>query len=331
MFRLYRTVLLLVLPALALVACATPYQPKGWLSGYGYEDEAVGKDEYHINVTGNRYTSPGTLEEYFIRRAKEIVTAHGYDSYHVVELTSGYERGPFGLRPAARGIIVGLRRHDATAQGGETPGGMVNGTGIVVSADGIVLTNQHVVPACRTITIRRLDGSTVPARLVASDKANDLAILKAPLGATGVAAFRDGPAIRQGVAVVAVGFPLPGVLSVGTTMTTGTVSALAGMGNDSRFLQVSVPVQPGNSGGPLLDQSGNLVGVIESGLNAVAIAAESGVIPQNVNFAIKSAVARSFLEINAVAYRRAASTKILTAADIGDLAKSFTLTVRCAE
>src|SRR6185437_11182820 len=257
-------VTVLVFTALTIAGCATPYQPMG--ARGGYEDEALGGGRYHINVVGNAYTSPGTLEEYFFRRAKEIAATHGYAGYRVIDLRSGYERGLTRLRPAVRGVIEGVGGRTAAKKGESPRGTVLTGTGIVVSADGVILTNRHVVPDCRTITIHRLDGSTIPARLLASDAENDLAILKAALGATGVVGFRDGAAIRQGDAIAAVGFPLSGLLSSGTTLTTGTVSALAGMRNDSRFLQISAPVQPGNSGGPLLDQSGNLVGVVESKL-----------------------------------------------------------------
>jgi hypothetical protein len=91
-------------------------------------------------------------------------------------------------------------------------------------------------------------------------------------------------------------FPLHGLLASEANVTTGTVSALAGIGNDARFLQMTVPVQPGNSGGPLLDLEGRVVGVVVGKLDALKIASVTGDIPQNVNFAIKAEVVRSFLD-----------------------------------
>lgn len=210
-------------------------------------------------------------------------------------------------------------------------GALVSGTGFVVNNQGIVLTNKHVVPNCKAIAVRRPGATPVPADLLAADAQNDLALLKAPATGGSVAQFRDGPPIRQGDAVVAIGFPLAGVLSSGTSLTTGTVSSLAGVGNDSRFLQISAPVQPGNSGGPLIDQSGRIVGIVDAKLDALRTLASSGSLPENVNFAIKASVAQAFMEANSVAYERAAPTKQLSNAEIGERAQAFTVQVGCAE
>ena len=104
--------------------------------------------------------------------------------------------------------------------------------------------------------------------------------------------------------VAAYGYPLPGLLASGGNLTTGNITALSGIGDDSRLLQISVPVQPGNSGGPLLDSGGNVVGVVEGKINAIKIAAASGDIPQNVNFAIKASVIATFLDSNGVRYAK---------------------------
>jgi S1-C subfamily serine protease len=93
---------------------------------------------------------------------------------------------------------------------------------------------------------------------------------------------------------------LPGLLASEANVTTGTVSALAGIGNDTRFLQMTVPVQPGNSGGPLLDLEGRVVGVVVGKLDALKVASVTGDIPQNVNFAIKAEVVRRFLDASGV-------------------------------
>jgi S1-C subfamily serine protease len=104
---------------------------------------------------------------------------------------------------------------------------------------------------------------------------------------------------------------------------------LAGPGNDARLLQITVPVQPGNSGGPLLDSSGNVVGVIVSGLDAMWILESTGSLPQNVNFAIKAGVARAFLDGSGVDYRLAGTGETVGAADIGDAAKAYTVFITC--
>ena len=145
--------------------------------------------------------------------------------------------------------------------------------------------------------------------VVAQDPRNDLALLRAPVRLP-AAAYLDDRGIRPGDSVVAVGFPLPGLLASEASVTTGTVSALAGIGNDARLFQVTVPVQPGNSWGPLLDLHGRVVGIVVGKLDALEVASVTGDIPQNVNFAIKAGVARSFLQGSG-----AASTAVLPIED----------------
>jgi hypothetical protein len=137
--------------------------------------------------------------------------------------------------------------------------------------------------------------------------------------------------VRAGDAIVALGYPLAGLLATTANLTVGNVSALAGLGDDSRYLQISAPVQPGNSGGPLLDGSGHLVGIVTAKLDAALVARFTGDIPQNVNFALKAEVARTFLDSNGIAYHSAPSDKQLSPADVGDVARPFTLRIECEQ
>ena len=120
-----------------------------------------------------------------------------------------------------------------------------------------------------------------------------------------------------------------GALATSGNLTEGILSALVGLGDDSRYFQITVPVQQGNSGGALLDSSGNVVGIVSSKLNALMVAKITGDIPQNVNFAIKASLAREFLEANGIDYKLRTSSGSLTTADIGDLARKFTVRVLC--
>jgi S1-C subfamily serine protease len=220
--------------------------------------------------------------------------------------------------PAAASASGSLRRADT-------------GTGIIVAREGLVVTNDHVVKSCGDIRIHDRDGGVTPATLKAHDERNDLALLKSSHEWPDWARLRDGGTIRPGDGVVAVGYPLSGLLGSESeaSITTGTVSALSGLGNDTRFLQLTAPVQPGNSGGALLDMSGHLVGVVTAKLNAIAVAGATGDIPQNVNFALKETVVRSFLDANSVTYAGAPAENSLSAADVGAMAKKFTVLVEC--
>ncbi len=126
-----------------------------------------------------------------------------------------------------------------------------------------------------------------------------------------------------------IGYPLRGVLASEANVTAGTVSALAGPADDRRFIQITAPVQPGNSGGPVLDLAGHVVGVVVAKLNATRIARATGDIPQNVNFAISAGTARAFLDAQSVPYETAPSTNELKPADIAAKARRFTVPVEC--
>lgn len=207
------------------------------------------------------------------------------------------------------------------------------GSGILLNTRGQVLTNNHVIEDCRRLTVQLPGAPIVDAAAVAADAENDLAVVRitGDVDAEGYAAFRDGRSIRLADDVIAIGYPLTGLLSSQVKVTTGSVSALAGLYDDTRHMQISVPVQPGNSGGPLIDLAGNVVGVITSKLDAVAVAEATGDIPQNINFAIKSLVARSFLDSNDVEYALAPSDTLLPPADAAELARRFTVLIACYE
>jgi S1-C subfamily serine protease len=103
------------------------------------------------------------------------------------------------------------------------------------------------------------------------------------------------------------------------------------MGGNTALMQVTAPVQPGNSGGPLLDMSGNVVGVIVSKLNAMRIAQATGDIPQNINFAVQGAVARLFLESNGTRIGEQQSVADRKVGDVTDSARDFTFQVQCEQ
>jgi S1-C subfamily serine protease len=181
------------------------------------------------------------------------------------------------------------------------------GSGFLINAYGDALTNQHVVSDCEAVRVRLTRGEELPAVLILQDRQNDLALLRISVAPTQWLMFREGRDAWQGEEIVAVGFPLADDLASGAKVTTGVVSALAGMKDDTRFLQISAPVQPGNSGGPLLDMSGNVVGVVSNKLNTLRMVALTGDIPQNINFALKASMTRSFLEATGVPYETRAS------------------------
>ena len=199
-----------------------------------------------------------------------------------------------------------------------------SGSSFVVSLNGHILTNRHVVKGCGTL---RIGGQKT--RIVSEDLINDLALLRLEQPVTTVASFREGKGVRVGDKVVVAGFPLRGLLGSGLNVTFGNVSSLTGIGNDSRMIQISAPVNPGNSGGPLIDDSGHIVGIVTSKLNALRTAKATGDIPQGANFAIKSSIIRIFLDLNNVDYETARSRSPSSSTVIADEAKKYTLLIEC--
>ena len=201
-------------------------------------------------------------------------------------------------------------------------------TGFAISADGAIVTNAHGLPGCSGMRVH-VQSKTLPAQILAQDKENDLALLHVGYSFAAPIALRDGAAIRPADAVVAIGFPFGTLLGDTASVTSGTVSALAGMGNDSRLLQFTAPTQPGSSGSPLLDESGHVVGVVNSRKPQTLAAVREGEIPQNVNFAIKASVLREFLDSHGAKYGSAPSTVALRPAEMAEQARQAVVRLEC--
>lgn len=183
-----------------------------------------------------------------------------------------------------------------------------------------------MVDGCRQIGVRT-KRQTSAARLLARDTADDLALLATGVHPQAVAALRLSA--RQGDAVAVYGFPLPGLLAPAGNVTFGNITALAGVGGSSAEMQISAPVQPGNSGGPVLDSSGDVVGVVVAKLDALRVAVATRDIPQNVNFAIKATVATDFLQAQGVTFTRGKARPPLSPAALAAAARPFTVQVEC--
>ena len=172
-----------------------------------------------------------------------------------------------------------------------------SGSGIVVDGMGDILTASHVVSHCKSIAVKTATSKLFDASVFGVDPKNDLAILKiaydAPLGEPAHFRVQSEPA-RLGETVGVIGYPLTGLLSTEPKATFGQVNSVAGVNNDYTLLQISAPIQPGNSGGPALDESGQVIGVVVS-TASLAVAALTGNVPQNVNFAVRGEVAQIFL------------------------------------
>ncbi|HQB16864.1 MAG TPA: tetratricopeptide repeat-containing serine protease family protein, partial [Verrucomicrobiota bacterium] len=169
-----------------------------------------------------------------------------------------------------------------------------SGTGFFITEDGFLVTNAHVVHGAAYVRLFTRAG-LIPARIVKEDTANDLALLKGN-GRFATLPVVPSRKVRLGSTVCTIGFPNILLQGLAPKLTKGEISALSGTGDDARFFQISVPIQPGNSGGALVDERGNVVGVVVASLKEIDTFEISGALPQNVNYAVKSSYLLGFLE-----------------------------------
>jgi hypothetical protein len=173
------------------------------------------------------------------------------------------------------------------------------GTGFFISKSGAIVTAAHVVAKAKRMQARLSDGSTVLLQLLRVDEKLDLALLQAVMEGSpepSVLPIGSSRSLQLGQPVMTIGFPNPEVQGLAPKFTQGTISALSGFNDSPNTLQISVPVQPGNSGGALVDMSGRVVGVVVGRLNAVTMARETGALSENVNYAVKGTHLLAFLE-----------------------------------
>jgi S1-C subfamily serine protease len=169
------------------------------------------------------------------------------------------------------------------------------GSGFFVTRDGYLLTNFHVVKDAEKIEVK-YKTQVFKATVIDTDKINDLAVLKVEGGSFPALAISARDSVDLGQPVFTIGFPNIEMQGLEPKYTDGSISSLSGMQGDTTEYQISVPVQPGNSGGPLCDANGEVVGVVVARLNDLAVMQISGVVPQNVNYAVKAQPARRLLQ-----------------------------------
>ena len=168
------------------------------------------------------------------------------------------------------------------------------GTGFFITEDGFLITNNHVVNGSPQIRLAT-SGGLLAAKVVKIDAVNDLALLKAE-GKFAALPVTTSRAMKLGGSVATVGFPNIGLQGFSPKLAKGEIASLSGAADDARYFQISVPVQPGNSGGALVDERGNVVGVVSAKLSAAATLAATGSLPENVNYAVKGSFLLGFLE-----------------------------------
>ncbi len=160
------------------------------------------------------------------------------------------------------------------------------GTGFFVSTDGYLITSYHVIKNSKKVIAVTFDKKELEAEVIKVDPANDVALLNVKT-TTKPLHFSDQINLSKGEEVFTLGYPLLMIQGQEQKATFGRINSLSGVGDDVRFIQIDVPIQPGNSGSPLINMNGQVIGIIQGLLDQLLTLKASGSLPQNVNYALK--------------------------------------------
>lgn len=200
------------------------------------------------------------------------------------------------------------------------------GTGFFISNDGYVLTNSHVIEGSSNISII-LNGKSVSATLVDYDSSNDIALLKVNESVEGLPIELKKKA-KQGTEIAVLGYPNIGLQGNEQKATFGYINANSGIQGDTRYFQIDSPIQPGNSGSPMVNENGVVIGIASASLNQTAAIKATGTLAQNVNYAVKIAYALPMLINHGVVYIETIGQKPLEKTElIESVSKSVVLVV----
>ncbi len=204
---------------------------------------------------------------------------------------------------------------------------IATGSGFFVSRDGYVVTNEHVAGICELMEIK-IGGKKHNLNVVTVDRVNDLGLVKGNYKHPKYLEI-DIEGAELGEEIVAMGYPLGKYTGAGVKITKGVVSSLTGPGNNFSEFQIDAAIGPGSSGGPIINRSGQVVGVAYGGINKLKAIKEQKHIPENVNFAISSQTLTNFLKANKVRYTKAYRDKKLETEKVAQIGDAATVKLYC--
>ena len=204
-----------------------------------------------------------------------------------------------------------------------------SGTGFFINDKGYFVSNNHVVEICSEVKTKN-EGQTYTANIIAVDKKNDLALGKVNFSDNDYISMSDDGA-RLGEEVIVAGFPFQQHLSESIKVTQGIISSLSGPGNDYSIFQMDAAVQPGNSGGPIINNQGELIGITVAKANSEAFYEETGSLPENINFGIKVETLKPFLSANKIKqpWSFFSSSNSMNGVELADKANNTTIHLQC--
>ncbi|PCJ58062.1 MAG: hypothetical protein COA65_08410 [Rhodospirillaceae bacterium] len=291
--------------------CASCHGEKG--KGTHFSSRVDGKTIFIPNLQRSFYVSKLSEDELqqlilrgeaYLRSSRTRVTMPSFDGRLTnaeIRLVAKYLKAVFTGRKID---LPTEARAKKEKKRGKPKRKITGGSGFIVNRRGIAVTALHVVDSCSTIRASIDLGKPLPVTVLAKLPHSEIAIIQLAKKAEVYkhVAFRDAVDPDVGEASYTMGFPLPGLLSSTGNFTFGNVSALNGPKNHPHFLQTTNPIQGGNSGGPLLDDNGLVIGMVSSKLDWLTTASRSGDIPEDVSFAIKGRIIMDRLEIYGITY-----------------------------
>lgn len=200
------------------------------------------------------------------------------------------------------------------------------GTAFFVGHDGTLISNSHVTKDCRGLTVETAGGTPVVARLLAQRPADDLALVKADIAPPAVAIFRR-PVEMTGQNVLAAGYPVRGLVPINPQYVDGALNGPRDASN--RRFMFRADIRPGNSGGPLLDEQGLVVGVVFAKVDTVKVYQKTGKVVRDLGYGIDNEVVVSFLEETGIKAETATAAPVLEHAALLDLAGKMTVRLSC--
>ncbi len=291
-----------------------------------------GRSDAQCNLGISYYFGYGVLEDYVEAYAWCVIAAmNGSDGgaksksiikqeLNSLQIAAGQER--------AKELQAMIERKKQISDFGddEMPSADISpssfGSGLLIDG-GYVLTCWHVVEGGDKISIS-CQGKDYATLVVQKDPANDIAILRVTDAPAGVPLrFSD---VKLGENVFTLGFPHPDLQGFDVKFTTGSINALTGPGSTPVYYQISAPLQSGNSGGPLFDEQGNLVGMVAAKLDSLMTLAATGDLPQNVNYAIKADYLKPILKtVNGITIKPAQTKPVNLLSLVEELKKSVVM------
>ena len=201
-----------------------------------------------------------------------------------------------------------------------------SGSGFIVSSSGHIVTNNHVINGCNEVKVH-YNGEKYKASIISRDSYNDLALIKANFTPSKIFTIKNGNAELMEDIYVA-GYPFGDLFNSSVKITKGIVSSLSGFQNNFSNMQIDAAIQPGNSGGPVIDFQGNVVGVAVAKLDLIKFVEIFKSVPENTNFAIKSSVLINFLNSNGLITKKESEKKI-SRSELSETITKGTLFLSC--